>query len=77
MQTLFLRFLVLCLCLTTLSANAANCTHSCYKDNADLPCRPECYTTYPESRFQVDNACVDFCLDHEHSFAECQKSCWN
>jgi hypothetical protein len=77
MQTLFSCLLLALLALAP-AAYARHCEHACYKDQV-VPsrCPSECYSEYPATPFQVDNACVDFCLDHEHSLSECQHSCWN
>lgn len=54
---------------------APNSFARCYKDRpVTTSCPDQCYS-YNE--YKVDNACVDFCLDYEHSLSECQKSCTN
>lgn len=47
------------------------------KMTACQSCRSLDSCAYPRSDYKVDNACVDFCLDYEHTLSECQKSCSN
>jgi len=49
----------------------------CYENPACEPCRPYRCSDYPPLDYKVDNACVDFCLDYQHTLHDCQKACSN
>lgn len=74
LATLIKLSLLSCVLAPMLSLAYTSCERRCYKPAANPPCRPECYS---QTYYNIDYACVDFCLDYEHSLTKCQKSCTN
>ncbi len=79
MQNLLSAILIALFSLSACAYAGGACKRECYEDRKVYSnlCTDDCYSPYPEEPFQVDNACVDFCVDHKHSLSECQHSCWN
>lgn len=78
MQRLLMRLLLLSLITSSNLYASGACHTKHYKSKFESAhCPSECCPEYPTEDFQVDNACVDFCLDYEHTLSECQKSCRN